>query len=77
MRGRRNHQRNQHACDPRCSQFGNGDRAGAADDDVGRRVARRHVVDERDDFGFDAGLPIERSHGIDVLRAALMDHVRT
>ena len=57
-------------------ELGDGDRAAAADHEVGPRVARRHVVDERHALGRDAGARVGGAQRVDVLLAGLVHDVR-
>ncbi len=52
---RRHNQRHQNARHARHRKFRDGDRAGAAQHDIGLGIALRDVVDERHDLGVDAG----------------------
>ena len=66
--------RNQDRAQARRGQFGNGQRAGAADDHV--RPAQRfgHVGDERRDLGRHTRLAVGRARGIDELFTRLVAH---
>jgi hypothetical protein len=68
--GQRNHDR----AKPDGSELRDGDRAAATNNQVGPRVARRHVIDERDALGIDVGIAIRRAQQLDMLGARLMDN---
>ena len=57
-------------------QLGHGDRAAAAEDEVGIGIVRCHVVDERHALRRDARLLVGGAQRIDVPRAGLMQHTR-
>ena len=74
MRSGRHHKRNQHAGESSRSQLRNSNRPRAANHEVCLRVAIRHIVDKRNDFGVDTDLSIQRAHRLDVFGTALMNH---
>ena len=73
--GRRYGERHQDARHSGGREFGDRDGAGTAKHDIGRRIARGHVVDERQDFRLDIRGGIRRAHRIGLVGAGLMhDH---
>ncbi len=76
VRGAAHDERHQHRGDAGRAQLADGDRAGAADDEIGLGEPARHVVDERQHLGFDAGGGVGRGDlGLPAL-AALVRHAR-
>ena len=58
------------------AEFAHGDGAGAADHQVARGQALRHVVDEGQHLGIDAGARIGGAHGVGLGRAGLVRDLR-
>ena len=74
--GDRARQRHDDRADADRGELGDRERAAAADDEVGLRVARGHVVDERHALGVDAGLRVRGAQRVDVPLAGLMHDAR-
>ena len=67
----------QNAGDPGGGKFGNGQRTGPAQHQIGPFVGPGHVLDEIDTFGLYPGLGVVRLQLFQMLRSGLMHDVRT